>query len=399
MANLEQWYNKLNQLYVNNEHHYADIFRQIHQNPELSGEEKETSAFLKKMITSQANMSVLTEVKNGFTAGYPNLKKPNLCLRADLDALPIQEMTTLPYISIKPGVMHACGHDFHSTAVYAVAHMWDQAVGLFPKAPVFLFQHSEETIPGGALDFIEKQVHEDISEFYGLHVEPNLRTGAISLVDGWVTARSIKFEATLSGKGGHSARPWESDDPLKTSLDIIQYLYSNIPRRSDIQTPVVFTITQFNTGKNPYNAVPEKVAWAGTLRVADEKVGDQTIAKIKETIAFFAKRKNLDHHFEFTAGAPPVTNSELGIAAAAEVKSYLKTKGFDFSVYRSLGGDDFGWFSHLRPGFFIRVGITPPDEKPIPLHQSEFKVDFQALKPAIIFYLLFFIQKAGLIEE
>jgi amidohydrolase len=399
MEYLNQWFIKLNQAFLNYERHYADVFRQIHQNPELSGQEEETSEYLKSLLRDEAGMSIRKEVKTGFLAGYENLKLPTICARADLDALPIQEKTSLPYISVRKGVMHACGHDFHAASVYAMAHLWNQVLGERPDSPLFMFQHSEESIPGGALDFIENQILDSVSEFYGLHAEPKLNTGEISLTEGWVNARSIRFDAAISGKGGHSARPWESPDPLKVSMDIIQHLYGNLYRKADAQQPVVLTVSRLNTENESYNAIAGKVTWTGTLRITDEDLGDKLIKEISNTIKMYSENSGLKWDFSFTAGAPPVINSELSIENTKKVKTFLAGKGFGFTTFRSLGGDDFGWLSQVRPGFFIRVGVSPQGEESAPLHHSEFKVDFKAMRYAVIFYLLYFIDRLGIADK
>lgn len=399
MADFDKWIAKIEQEYAKNEFHFAEIFQHLHQYPEIGGNEINTAKYLLQQITSHTSLEKLFQVNHGFLIGYKETKKPALCLRGDLDALAIEEKTKLPYISQNRGVMHACGHDFHATAVYAVALLWDKLIGVFPHSPVFMFQHAEEPIPGGALDFIKANAQDYFSEIFGLHVEPGLQTGDISLVSGWVNAKSIKFDVEIMGRGGHSARPWDSEDPLKISIDIIQKLYSDLPRKADIQQPFVFTVTRINTDNNAYNVVPKKVQWGGTLRVTDEKIGNDLIEEIKSLIGSICHTSKMEYTFNSVSGAPPVYNAAASVETADSLKQFLLEKNWTFREFRSLGGEDFGWFSKIRPGFFLRIGITPPDHEPIPLHSSQFKLDFQALKSLVIFYSLYFLYRSGLVED
>jgi amidohydrolase len=161
----------------------------------------------------------------------------------------------------------------------------------------------------------------------------------------------------------------------------------------------VLTISQLNTENKTYNAIAEKVSWTGTLRITDEELGNYLIKEISNTVKLFSEESNLKWDFSFTAGAPPVINSELSIENTKKVKTFLTGKGFSFTTFRSLGGDDFGWLSQVRPGFFIRVGVSPHGEESAPLHHSEFKVDFKAMRYAVIFYLLYFIDRLGIADK
>ena len=398
MASLETWLQKIDQAYTQNEYHFAEIFQHLHQYPELAREEEKTSSYLKKLIQEHTGLSILTKVHHGFLAGYGTSKNASLCLRGDMDALPIQEKTKLTYISNNPGIMHACGHDFHATAVYAVALLWDKLVGPFPLAPTFMFQHAEEPIPGGALDFLEAKVLDNITEIYGLHVEPNFKTGTIGLTEGWINAQSIRIDVSITGTGGHSARPLDTINPLKASIGIIESIYTDLSRKNDPGNPHVFSVTQINTDNKAYNAIPKTVSWVATLRVSDESLGDKLLDLIENKIRKMSESEKLTFKFDFIKGAPPVVNDAKSIESAAKIKKILVKHNWKFDNFRSLGGDDFGWFSQLKPGFLIRVGITPEDQDPIPLHSDQFKVDFSALKNAVIFYLLYFIQRADLVE-
>lgn len=399
MANFENWLKKIEEAYLQNEYHFADLFQHLHQYPELSRKEEKTSSHLKNLIEENTRLKILKTVNHGFLTGYEITRKPSLCLRGDIDALPIEEKTKLTYISNNKGIMHACGHDFHATATYAVAMLWDKLIGPLSHSPIFIFQHAEEPIPGGALDFIEAKVTDDISEIFGFHVEPNLDTGDIGLSKGWVNAQSIKVEVSISGPGGHSARPWDSQDPLKASIDIIHKLYADLPRETDIKKPFVFSVTQFETDNKAYNSIPQKAKWVATLRVSEEKLGKDLLIFIEKQIKSWCELKNLSYQFSYKTGAPPVINSTASIKTAVPVKDFLLSKNWKFDSFRSLGGEDFGWFSQIKPGFLIRVGVTPNGQEPIPLHSDRFKVDFSALKSVVTFYLLFFIERAGLVQE
>jgi amidohydrolase len=396
MASYAQWYDSATKIYNQFEMEFGEIFRHLHQHPELGGSENATSEYLRDLFDRNTNYQIIEQAKNGFIVGYPPVESPRICLRSDMDALAIEEKTKLPYMSENQGVMHACGHDFHSVFNYAVALLWEKLVGQVDNAPVFMFQHSEETIPGGALDFIQKDAHRLFSEIYGLHVEPALPTGTISLTDGWVNAQSIKFNVEIEAKGGHSARPWEAEDPLKTSIDIINDLYGTLPRKVNVQTPFILSVTEFNTESTAYNVFPRKVKWGGTLRITDGKLYDLLIKSVQDTIFSYCKRDKLVYQFYYTSGAPPVVNPLDNISKADSLKDFLMNeKKWNFTTYRSLGGEDFGWFNQLRKGFLIRVGASQDPLAASPLHSNTFKADFAALRYAVLFYFLFLLDRTG----
>jgi amidohydrolase len=376
-----------------NEVLFREIYEHLHRHPELSRHEEKTAAFLIEQIQMHTDFTLLERVQTGFLAGREDTPPPKLCLRADLDALAISEETGVVFASRQKGVMHACAHDFHSTAVFAVAFLWNKLFADKAKAPLFLWQHAEESIPGGALDFLAGTALAEITEIFGFHVEPSLPVGTLSLTEGWVNARSIRFDISLTGGGGHSARPWTGRDPIIAAIELINLLYSRIPRLHDVRQPVLFSVTGINSKQGPYNALNEEIHLTATLRLSS-LVGEEAIIDfIYEQARASSERHGLQVEIHHEAGAPPVWNRSESIQTASSLLTQLTGRGWKKADYRSLGGDDFGWFSQRLPGFYARFGVAPEGNHDMQLHSSTFLPEWAALEYIVTFFVAYFNQR------
>ena len=247
----------------------VNIREDLHRHPELSWEEHQTTERIAKALSLPGIPPLERITPTGGKIDFVFREgAPFILLRADIDALPIQDEKSVPYRSTRNGVSHACGHDAHTTTVIGVG----RALAQLPPLPYNLrlvFQPAEEPIPSGAPTMIEAGVLQDVVAALGMHMEPRLPLGTISITPGWVNMQSIRLDLVLHGKGGHSARPNETADLLWIASRIIQESYQSVYRQINLlDTTVVLTFTEIHAAQG-YNVIPRELHLTGTLRLSD----------------------------------------------------------------------------------------------------------------------------------
>ena len=369
-----------------------DIRRHIHANPELSFQENETSAFIATKLKSK-EIDFKTIPGNGIIALIKSAKpgQKTIALRADMDALPINEINDLPFKSKKPGIMHACGHDLHVASLLGTAFILNELKNEFWGTVKLLFQPAEEVLPGGAKKMIEEKAlqNPDVNLIIGQHVFPELNAGSVGFRKGLYMASSDEIYITIKGKGGHAAMPWKLVDPVLISSHLIIALQQIVSRNAISSIPSVLSFGKINsTGST--NVIPDEVNIAGTFRTFDEKWRSTVHKKIIQISEGLAASMGGTAEVEIRNGYPSLINEE-------KLTSRCRDYAIDFlgeehvsDLEIRMTSDDFSCFSQLVPGCYYRLGINSPGNKIIPsLHNSDFFADESALKTgmALMSYL------------
>ena len=353
--------------------------RHLHRNPELSGEEIETTRFLAQCLDrekiphriAQEGKGIITET----FAGMPNA--PAIALRADIDALPIQEENGVDYRSAKPGVMHACGHDAHTAILLGTTIALRQA-GHLPVAWRSIFQPSEET-GHGALELVKQGAVDGVAAIVALHVDPNREVGYLGLTPGPRTAFCQDFTIRVVGRGGHGARPSATVDPIAVAVQLVTLIYQAVPRQIDSRDPVVVTIGMIQGGQT-HNVIPDSVTLKGTIRALKDTVSEQARHTLERLCRGTEQAFGASISIDFSDLLRGMTNdpkvTEICLSAARELVGADRVATDDRP---SLGGEDFADYLAQVPGCMVSLGVKRPGTEVTALHTSGFDIDEKAL--------------------
>ncbi|MBS1609922.1 MAG: amidohydrolase [Bacteroidetes bacterium] len=365
---------------------FIEVRHYLHANPELSYEEYETSKFIQSKLKE---FGIPFEIKAttgvvGIIKGI-NADKKIIALRADIDALPITEENDIPYKSGKPGLMHACGHDVHTTCLLGAAKILNELKDKWEGTIKLIFQPGEEKNPGGASLMIKDGVLENPkpSAIFGLHVHPGLPTGKTSFREGKVMASADELYITVKGKGGHAASPHLCIDPILIASHLIIALQQVVSRNNNPYNPTVLSITSFQGGTTT-NVIPNEIKLKGTFRAMDEEwrlKGHELIRRIATDLVE-SMGGEIDLHIDI--GYPSVYNNEkLNSIARQQAEKYLGKDNVEETEKR-MGAEDFGYYSQLIAGCFYRLGVMNK-EKGITagVHTPTFNIDENAIEIGI----------------
>jgi amidohydrolase len=353
--------------------------RHLHRNPELSGEEIETTRFLAQCLEQEKIPHRIAKEGKGIItetfAGLPNA--PAIALRADIDALPIQEENSVDYRSAKPGVMHACGHDAHTAILLGTTIALHQA-GRLPMAWRSIFQPSEET-GHGALELVKQGAVNGVAAIVALHVDPNRPVGYLGLTPGPRTAFCQDFTVRVVGRGGHGARPSATLDPIAVAAQLVTLIYQAIPRRIDSRDPVVVTIGMIQGGQT-YNVIPDSVTLKGTIRALKDTVSEQARLTLERLCRGTEQAFDASISIDFSDLLRGMTNdpkvTEICLSAARELVGADRVATDDRP---SMGGEDFADYLTQVPGCMVSLGVKRPGTGVTALHTSGFDIDERAL--------------------
>ncbi|MGW9125634.1 amidohydrolase [Paenibacillus chitinolyticus] len=353
--------------------------RHLHENPELSHEEFETTAFIKAWLEEAGIRIAPYSLRTGLVAEVGGLRPgPVVAIRADIDALPIREETGLPYASKVPGKMHACGHDFHTAAVLGAAYLLKQKEEELPGTVRFLFQPAEEKA-SGALKVIGSGALENVRAVFGLHNKPDLPVGTLGIKEGPLMAAADGFVAEIEGRGSHAALPEAGSDPIVASAQIVSAVQSIVSRNISSLDSAVVSVTKLHSG-TAWNVIPEKALLEGTIRTFDEGVRSRVLARFREVVEGVAAASGTKASLRWIQGPPPVNNSaELAELArtTADALSYSA-----ITPLPSPAGEDFAFYQREVPGLFVFVGTDGPHE----WHHPAFDLDEAALPVSARFF-------------
>ena len=372
--------------------------RDLHAHPELGNTEFRTTQLIVDQLlaaglaprTLPSGTGVICDVGQGeYGPGDPSVRRPGrLAIRADIDALPIQETGQLPFRSVTPGVSHACGHDVHTAAALGAGLFLagEAQAGRLTRPVRLIFQPAEEIMPGGALDMVAAGALNGVGQIIGLHCDPKIDTGLIGLRPGPLTAACDKVSVTLSGPGGHTSRPHLTVDLVYALSALVTQLPAALSRRVDPRSGLSLVWGAINAG-NAVNAIPQLGQIQGTVRCMDERAWETAPDLIEELVRSVAETFGAKSELTYVRGVPPVVNTE-SVIEVMRTAAYLAA-GPDavVPVEQSLGGEDFSWYLQEIPGAMARLGVrTPGDSTPRDLHQATFLADERAIGIGVRFF-------------
>ena len=358
-----------------------ELRRDLHAHPELSWNEHRTTDTVAERL-SEAGIAVTRIPGTGLLADIGDAG-PLIGLRADLDALPVEDTSGTPWASVNPGVAHACGHDVHTAGLVgaglALAEL--HARGQLPGRARLLFQPAEEVMPGGALFLMDQGALTDVERIFMLHCDPTLDVGQVGVRTGALTGAADALSVRLSGRGGHTSRPHLTEDLTYALGKLVTELPAVLSRRLDPRSGVSVVWGMVRAGA-AHNVIPESGHAAGTVRMLDPlawaEAEDLVRVLIDEIVAPYGVTAEVDYR----RGVPPVVN-EAGSSEllSAAVRQVVGAAGH-VATLQSLGGEDFGWYLERVPGAMGRLGTRTPDGPRYDLHQGNMVVDERAIPVA-----------------
>lgn len=351
------------------------FFEELHMHPELSYEEYETTERIKRELAAAGIEILQIPLKTGVTAIVRGAKLGKTYgLRCDIDALPIAEETDLPYKSKTPGKMHACGHDFHTAAVFGAALLLQERKEELQGNVKILFQPAEES-SHGAETVLETGVFSDVTAIFGLHTAAYLPVGTLGIRAGSVMAAVDRFELNITGTGCHGGHPDEGVDTILVAASVIQAFQSIVGRNLNPFHTGVVSVTRINGG-NTWNVIPDKVELEGTVRSMEKDDRIFIERRMREIAEHTAAAYGANAELLWYPGPPATVNEKAWSAFAQKV---AEESGFEVVPQRnSTGGEDFAFYLEKIPGCFINVGTGVG----YPNHHPKFYADEAALTPA-----------------
>ncbi len=363
--------------------------RHLHMHPELSFHEHKTSQFVFETLSAMPGLEVsrptVTSVMAQLRGALPGRV---IAVRADMDALPITEENDVPYQSRVAGVMHACGHDGHTSIVLGLAQILAERKDDVRGEVRFIFQHAEELSPGGAEEMVDAGVMEGVEQIIGLHLWASMPHGSIGLVAGPAMASPDTFHVTIRGQGGHAAIPHETIDPIAVGAQIVTALQHLVSRNVDPLDNVVVSVTQFVAGTT-FNVIPETAYLSGTVRTFDAALRTRVPQLMERIIGGITAAFGATFEFKYERGYRPVVNDP---ALTARLTSLVERE-FGAAALQPLrptmGGEDFSAYQQKAPGVFAFVGAGNVEAGiTFPHHHPRFQIDERSLDVGLRYLLV-----------
>ena len=358
----------------------AEIRYYIHQHPELSGQEYQTTAFLKERLEELGIRILESGLKTGLIAEIGS-GQPVVALRADIDALPILEQTNLPYKSQNPGVMHACGHDFHQTSLLGAAALLKEKEDQLEGTVRLIFQPAEE-ISEGASDVLATGLLEDVQGIIGFHNIPQLKAGQLALNAGAMMAGVEKFKVTVTGVSSHAARPDLGVDTVTAITTMVQNLQLLISRTVSPFETAVLSITHLDVGST-WNVLPKSGYFEGTIRSFNPSVQRELKEHFVSIVRHIAKSLEVDVAFEWGVTPPVTFNDEELTKVVWEASQDLAEV---IPANPSTAGEDFAFYQERIPGVFAFIGSNGEPDAP-DLHHDHMTIDDAAFEVSVPYYV------------
>lgn len=357
----------------------VEIYRHLHMHPELSEQEKETADYICQTLDAHNIPYRRNIAGHGISALVKGSGSGCIGIRADIDALAISETTEVPYASVNPGVMHACGHDMHAAILLGTGIVLSEIADQLPGSVKLIFQPAEETT-GGAHQMIEAGVLQqpDVSAMIGLHVDPAFETGSIIMRKGAMNAAVNDFTMQIKGQQCHGAQPERGIDPIVVAADMIMTLQTVATRFTAATNPVVVSIGSIHGGSG-CNIIPGEVTMQGTLRAVSKETLTAIQKRVEQIAAGTAATYGASVEFSWMETPfPPLINDDKVIDIVEQA-----AKDVQFVVHpmpeTSMGADDFAFFTEAVPGAYFNLGCAPKGTKLSPLHNGNFIGDEKAL--------------------
>lgn len=361
------------------EEQLINVRRSLHQEPELSSEEFNTTKKIKEWLKESGIRILDLPLKTGVVAEISGQQQgPTIAIRADIDALPIHEETDLPFKSQNPGIMHACGHDFHTAVILGAAYLLKQMESRLKGTVKIIFQPAEES-GHGAETIIKTGALDDVEAIFGLHNNPLTKLGAFGTKAGITSASVDRFEINITGKGAHAARPYEGIDPIIIASEIVSSLQNIVSRQIKYNDDVVISVTHIRAGST-WNVIPGTAYLEGTVRTFNEEVRQSIPDKMERIIKGVAYSYGAEASLTWHAGPPSVNND-------AEWTEFVKTLAEEhgyhvFETEPSAGGEDFACYQQIIRGAFVNIGVSGK----YGLHHPQFTLDESAILPSTKYF-------------
>lgn len=372
---------KVQELAKKNSNQLISFRRHLHQHPELSFKEYKTCQFVKEKLESwgiETQIMASTGVIGLIKGKNPTAR--TLALRADLDALPIQEINEVAYKSQNDGIMHACGHDVHTTCLLGAAQILQELKEEWEGTIKLIFQPGEEQLPGGASILIKEGVlhNPSPSTILGQHVEPLLEVGKVGVKSGLFMASSDEIHVTVKGKGGHGARPHLCVDPILMASHLIVQLQQLVSRNANPMMPTVLTFGKIYSEGGATNVIPNEVKILGTFRTFEEGWRMKAHQQLVESAELICKSMGGSCDFKVIKGYPFLENhAGLTQLTRQQMEAYLGAENV-VDLPARMGGEDFAFYSQQIPACFYRLGVQNPNGSG--LHTPNFDVDERSLE-------------------
>ena len=356
--------------------------RTIHSHPELAYTEEQTSTLVQARLrdlgipfrAGLAGTGVLATIRGDRGDG------PCVLLRADMDALPIEEETPVAFASEVPGVMHACGHDAHTAILLGVARLLNERRDSFPGTVKLMFQPAEEG-GAGAARMIEAGILQDppVDAAFMLHVGPELPAGVVASGGGPLLAGADSFTITIGGRGGHASRPHVAIDPIVAGAHVVSALQTLVAREVDPAEPAVVTLAAFNAGTT-HNVIPDRAVIKGTIRAFDGDLFDRLERRLREVVEGVAASLRATAEVKFEMRYPPSICDDTMAAALGDAARAVVGDSSVVPFLPRMGAEDFAFVLEKVPGAMLSLGVKAPEwEEPKPLHTATFDLDESAL--------------------
>jgi amidohydrolase len=373
----------LNQLFARLEEVYPEFVafrRDLHMYPELSFHEENTPKKIADYLT-KLGLEVRTGVGGRGVVGYLQGGMPGktVALRADFDALPIQDEKEVDYKSRIPGVMHACGHDIHTSALLSVAKVLSEVKDQIPGTIVFIHQFAEELAPGGAKPMIEDGCLEGVDVIYGAHVWATEPIGTVGINEGNMMAASDAYDIEIIGKGGHGATPHLTVDSLVVGSQLVLNLQQIVSRRVDPLKPAVVTVGSFASGQ-AFNVIPNTAKLVGTVRTFDEDVRNMIEQAIGDIARHTCEMAGASCNYQYRRGYPAVWNHPEETQRVVSLAKQIIGEENVTTLAPIMGGEDFAYYVQKVPGTFFFVGGGNSEiNATYPHHHPKFDVDERSI--------------------
>ena len=370
------------QLAYEKEQDMIETRRYLHQYPELSFQEKHTHDYIVERL-QKLNFQIDAHVgQNGILARISGEEPgPTITLRADFDALPIEDLKDVPYRSKVPGVMHACGHDGHTSILLTVAELLHAHQSELKGTVVLIFQYGEELTPGGAQEMIADNALMGVDKIYGNHLWTGYPTGTIHTRPGPMMAQPDEFHITLFGKGGHGAKPHETIDPIVILAEFILSAQKIVSRTIDPVKQAVLSFGKIEAG-NADSVIPDTATCQGIVRTFDSEVQTHIYHKMDKLLQGLALANDITYSFDYIKGYLPVYNHEASAETVKKAANALNFRYHDSDLM--MVGEDFSFYLKARPGAFFFTGCgNPQKETDWPHHSPHFDIDESAMKYAV----------------
>jgi amidohydrolase len=373
----------LKQLFSKLEDYYEDMItirRFMHQHPELSFQEYNTAQYIKEFY-EQLGIEVKGNIGGNGVVAKIYGKKPGktVALRADFDALPIHDEKDVPYKSLVPGVMHACGHDGHTATLLVLAKVLNELKDDLEGNYVIIHQHAEEYAPGGALPMINDGCLEGVDVIFGTHLWATVPVGTIQYRVGPIMAAADRFQLTIHGKGGHGAQPHKSKDAILIGSQVVTNLQQIVSRKVDPIHSAVVSIGSF-VAENAFNVIADTAKLIGTVRTFDDHVRTQIEQEIDQIVKGTCLMNNAQYDYNYFRGYPAVVNHEAETKFLKEIAEQVPGVNHVEESPLDMTGEDFSYYLQHVKGTFFFTGAKPANEEhAYPHHHPKFDIDEKAI--------------------